>query len=167
MNNQEVCIYFEKNVKEHVNREGKEYVADELVKAGYGQTCGGYFEVVDTMEINRASAEPSQKFHFINYYGQKERNKKNPSYASLHCPQLMLWISEVAGVSSDKLLVAKKIIVEYEEKNKLCGVLNKSGSYLPKEVETKFKKSLEMYKINRIIQKADNWDEVFNEVSQL
>lgn len=165
MNNQEVCTYFENNIKDHKNCEGKEYIADKLLKSGYGQTCGGYLEGVD--KLKREDAEPSQKTHFINYYGNDKRKYNAPSYVRLHCPQLILWIAEVAGVNIDKLQGAERIIIEFENCNDLKGNENKGGSYLGVEVERKFKEMLSFSCVNKIIKDAHDWNEVLSEVKKL
>lgn len=160
MTNEKVCRYMSK-VDAH--RCGKDYVADQLVKEGYGQTCGGYY---NNTTINRESAEPNQKLHFLNYYGNDKKDKY-PSYNQLHCPQLILWIAEVAGVKEEKLFAAKKCIINYEDN---CAKdLIKNGSYLKSGdgVEKKFKDILNMTSVNRIIKESSCWEEVCEKVHAL
>ena len=167
MNNQDVCNYLIQNVKPHVNSAGNVYVADTMVREGYGQTCGGYFDEVPKSAIIPHEAEPSQWFHFITFYSNSKRNTKAPSYSSLHCPQLILWIAEVVGIDRDKLQSARRVVIEYEKPNNLKGDKNKGGSYLPKDIEIEFKEALEIYNVNTIIKDACNWKEVLAKVSDL
>ena len=70
MTNQEfwVCI---KNY-EHSNSNGDELICDIMVKNGLGQTVGGYYDEARRPEwniaIERGSANPSQNFHFLEYF---------------------------------------------------------------------------------------------------
>jgi len=114
MNNGKVCEYV-RTVDPHKNSIGEEYLSDLCVKQGYGQSCGGYLKTCkkDNMKLE----EPSQKEHFINYYGAKA--EKRPTYNYLRCPQLLLFIAEIAGVSRESLETAYKTVIDYESTNEL------------------------------------------------
>ncbi|MGB4661872.1 MAG: hypothetical protein WBI07_22045, partial [Mobilitalea sp.] len=104
MNNGKVCEYV-RTIEPHKNNIGEEYISDLCVKQGYGQSYGGYLKTCKNDDIKLA--EPSQKEHFLNYYGDKA--EKLPTYYYLRCPQLLLFISEIAGVSSKSLDDAYKV----------------------------------------------------------
>ena len=81
MNNKEFWNSIEK-YDVHRNRNNDELVCDMMVKGGFGQTVGGYFEVAEYPKykriIDRSKAEPSQAFHFFEYYiDDKDRSEKN------------------------------------------------------------------------------------------
>lgn len=153
MNNRKVCEHFE-------SLDNKKYIADELVKEGYGQTCGGYYKSkISVQEIK------TNKDHFIKYYSKK--GDKNPSYNRLRCPQLILWIAEVAGIKCDKLLAAKEIITKYEDKENLKGSMKKNGNYLDKNVKREFKEILKIGSINKIIKESPDWKTVKEKVGNL
>lgn len=79
MTNQEIYDYIENNIKDHLEG-NEEYVADQYVKEGYGQICGGYFVEAykKDKEIRKSSAEPSQKWHLLHaYYDVKKETKEN------------------------------------------------------------------------------------------
>ncbi len=167
MINQDVCSYIQDKINAHYNQKGNEYFADFLVKKGYGQNYGGYFDDFQDL-LNTSLAEPNQKLHFINYYMNGNRKDQKPSYASLHCPQLMLWIAEIAGLNDRHLNIAYDFIVTFEEENKLKQS-QKGGNYLKdyEGVEEEFKKLLKIYDINTIIKNSNSWKEVLSEVNKL
>lgn len=167
MINQDVCSYIQEKVSNHYNQKGNEYFADLLVKKGYGQNYGGYFD--DFKEVlNTELAEPNQKLHFTNYYMNCKRKDKKPSYSSLHCPQLILWIAEIAGLNDSHLNSAYNFIVTFEDVNKLKQN-QKAGYYLKdyEGVEEEFKKRVKIYEINTIIKNCDSWKDVLSEVNKL
>ena len=89
MNNRKVCEYISK-ISE------REYLADLCVKQGYGQSCGGY--LTSYSKDNSILTRPSEKRHFLNYYGNEKNAERNPTYYYLRCPQLLLFIAEIAGI---------------------------------------------------------------------
>jgi len=167
MLNQDVCCYIQEKINAHYNQKGNEYFADFLVKKGYGQNFGGYYNDFPDLKTPDL-AEPNQKLHFINFYMNDNRKNNNPSYASLHCPQLMLWIAEIAGLNDRHLNIAYDFIVTFEEENKLKQS-QKGGDYLKnyEGVEKKFKRLLKIYDINTIIKNSNSWKDVFSEVNKL
>lgn len=157
MNNRAVCEAIRKLEKE-------EYIADTCVSAGYGQNCGGYLEVTSKKET---ASRPSEKEHFLSYYGREEIAEKNPTYQYLRCPQLLLFIAEVAGVSKEKLEKAYCILKDYEDKNKVKEK-EKSGNYIWREDEFRaFKLQLQISDVVKIIKVSKDWDEVVKEVKKL
>lgn len=126
MTNQEfwVCI---KNY-EHSNSSGDELICDIMVKIGLGQTVGGYYDEARcpewNIDIKRESADPSQNFHFLEYYikNRYTPNKRNcaPSYNQLKCPQLLMYIAEVAGLPKEQLMDAYNFLESYEENNNIA-----------------------------------------------
>ncbi len=146
INNKEVCEYVN-NIK------CKRFICN--LGKGYGQSCGGYY--------NKDRKE-SEIEHFIFYYKNKE--KKFPSYNRLRCPQLMLFIAEIAGVSKERLDEAKKKVIEYEDENHLKGKKDKNGNYIYRS-DDNFKQLKEIIcinEVNNIIRDANCWDEVREKV---
>lgn len=117
MNNKEFWNSIEK-YDMHRNRNDDELFCDMMVKDGFGQTVGGYFEVAEypkykrKIKIDRSNAEPSQAFHFFEYYidDKKMIVHKKPSYNSLKCPQLIMYIAEMAGLNRQILLKCLEFI---------------------------------------------------------
>ncbi|MCI1673529.1 MAG: hypothetical protein LKI34_04860 [Bifidobacterium tibiigranuli] len=162
MNNREVCEYIS-TVEPHKNNEGKEYISDLCVKEGYGQTCGGYLK--DCEKKGMKSAEPSQKEHFLDYYGDK--GEKSPTYYFLRCPQLLLFIAEIAGLSSERLENAFEILKAYENSENLRNK-EKNGNYIwERQVFRDFKSQMCISDVVRIIRKAKDWDGVKDKVKEL
>lgn len=164
MIHQQVYDYVIKNIPDHL--ENDEYIADEYVKAGYGQIKGGYFDVAykNDVLILKKEAEPSQKWHLIfSYYnGKIENNFNMQSEANLYrimCPQLMLWIAEIAGLNKDVLKSAKVAAINYEKNNN-----TKNSRVIKKMV---LKSALHWDKITTAIKYADKWEDVINEVSKI
>lgn len=170
-----------KEYDEHTNRHDDELVCDMMVKEGLGQTEGGYFEVAEYPKykriIDRSKAEPSQAFHFFEYYIDDEKNNrldKKPSYNSLKCPQLIMYIAEMAGLDRQILLECLKYIRETEESKGLIG-MPKGGGYLEKiklnddnddENRLKeFKKKIHISEIQSIISEGTSYEEVVQKVS--
>lgn len=121
---------------EHCNPNGGELVCDQMVKEGLGQTVGGYFEVANypkyKRSIDKEIAEPSQAFHFFEYYiddNKNNRSNNKPSYACLKCPQLIMYIAEMAGLKREILLECLDFIRKIEEDANLVGT-EKGGAYL-------------------------------------
>lgn len=155
MNNGKVCKYV-RTIEPHKNNIGKEYISDLCVKQGYGQSCGGYLKTCKKDDIK--SSELSQKVHFLNYYSDKA--EKLLAYYYLRCPQLLLFIAEIAGVSSKSLENAYKIVRDYEDDNKLKNK-GKNGNYMwGKQAFRDFKSQIHISDVVRIIRDAENWDEV-------
>ena len=158
MNNRTVCEAISK-LKE------KQYIADKCVKEGYGQNCGGYLGPVSKKDNKVAG--PSEKEHFLTYYGREEVAEKTPTYQYLRCPQLLLFVAEAAGVSEENLKKAYCILKAYEKDNRLEGT-EKSGNYMwGKEEFRAFKLQLQICNVVKIIKAANNWDEVVKEVKKL
>ena len=143
----------------HRNRSDDELVCDMMVKEGLGQTVGGYFEVAKYSKykriIDRSKAEPSQAFHFFEYYIDNEKNNR----------------SEMAGLDRQILLGCLKYIRETEESKGLIG-MPKGGGYLEKiklnndENRLKeFKKKIHISEIQSIISEGTSYEEVVQKVS--
>jgi hypothetical protein len=147
MNNGDVCDYVRRTIDPHKNK----YIADSCVKEGYGQSCGGYLKDCNKKYI-------SQKEHFLNYYDDKA--EKPPTYAYLRCPQLLLFIAEIAGVSRKNLEKAYEIVKNYEDANKLKDD-EKNGNYMwGKPAFRELKSEIHISDVVRIIKEVKNWDVV-------
>ncbi|MBR3591244.1 MAG: hypothetical protein IKL46_00080 [Clostridia bacterium] len=139
-----------------------DFIADECVKDGYGQTCGGY--------LSLKNVEPThitQKDHFLSYYDNLGRKDNKPTFQYLRCPQLLLFIAEIAGMPTIK--EAYNMLKEYEKYNGLYQT-DKSGNYLwgrKDKFLSKFKEKLGIYSLVKIINKANNWDEVKKETEKI
>ena len=163
MTNQQVYEYIS-GLSEH--KEDCDYFADQYVKDGYGQVKGGYFAIAkktDGVVILQEEAEPSQKWHMIDSYykGKIESGFDMQTPASLGrimCPQLMLWIAEIAGLDRDILVRAKLAAIDFEKKQ------NTKNS---REIKNALKEPLHWAEITQIIKLAKDWEEVVNRVSQL
>ena len=155
MNNGKVCEYV-RTIEPHKNNIGEEYISDLCVKQGYGQSCGGYLKTRKKDDIKLA--EPSQKEHFLNYY--EDKSEKLPTYYYLRCPQLLLFIAEIAGVSRKSLKGAYKKVRDYENANKLR-YKEKNANYMwGKKAFRDFKSQIHISDVVRIIRDAENWHEV-------
>lgn len=158
MNNREVCEYV-KTLKE------KEYIADICVNKGYGQTYGGY--LASYSKDDSKLVHPSQQQHFLNYYSNKKNIDKMPAYYFLRCPELLLFIAEIAGVPYIRLLDAYKTLKTYEDSHNLKKT-EKNGNYMWGKQEFKtFKSQLQITPLVRIIRNAKNWEIVKEEASKL
>lgn len=158
MNNREVCDCIRKVSK-------KDYLGDLCVKEGYGQSCGGYLSC-----YNKNKSEfvlPSEREHFLNYYNNEKVIDKKPTYHYLRCPQLILFIAEIAGVSNKRLYNAYELLKNYENQNRIrC--TEKNGNYIwGKDVFRDFKMQLQFNKVNKIICDSKTWDEVIAEVKKI
>lgn len=157
MTNQEVYDYIKASVPDHLD-EG--YFADKYVKEGYGQVKGGYLELayIQKEKIWIESADPSQKWHFIfAYYGEKMKNQQfdmdaNADLKRIMCPQLMLWISEIAGLEKKILKKALNNAIDYEIKYN-----TKNSRIIKREV---LSKDLHWDEITNAIKNAKTWNEV-------
>ena len=157
MNIGDVC----KIVKE-LKDEGYEYIADECVRDGYGQTCGGYLSLKN-IEPTRIT----QKDHFLNYYDNLNRQFNKPTFHHLRCPQLLLFIAEFSGMP--KVEEAYELLKQYEKKNGLYKT-NKSGNYLwgrKDKFLSEFKEKLGIYSLVKIINKVNSWDKVKEEIEKI
>lgn len=164
MNNREVCEYVRK-LDVNKNCEGKEYISDLCVKQGYGQTCGGYLKAYSIDDLKQEI--PSQKEHFLSYYSHKNRIDNMPTYDRLRCPQLLLFIAEIAGISKEILIDAFNIVKNYEEENNIKNKM-KDGNYMCRSKQYgDFKKKLHISSLVNIIRKSENWDEVIEKVKKL
>lgn len=167
-----------KEYDEHRNSYDDELVCDMMVKEGLGQTGGGYFEVAEYPKykriIDRSKAEPSQAFHFFEYYIDDEKNNrsyKKPSYNSLKCPQLIMYIAEMAGLNRQILLECLEFIKKIEENANLVGT-KKKGNYLEKIKVNNCDNCLKEYRlmihireIQDIISKETSYKKIVNRVS--
>lgn len=165
MTNREVCMYIS-TLNPHKNDNNEDYIADRCVIEGYGQTTGGYLD--DLEHIDFKQAEPSQKKHFLDYYSQEIRINKAPSYNRLFCPQLMLFIAEVAGVSRSALVEALEIVKEYENRHKLrYGEKNAVYLFVDRDTFNAFKEKIHIFKVNQAIRNSKDWNEVCEKVRTL
>ena len=165
-----------KKFDEHKNPYGKELVCDQIVIEGLGQTKGGYFETACEPRYNkqviREKAEPSQQFHFFSYYidpKKMNRSEKMPTYANLKCPQLIMYVAEMAGLDAKIVDKAFNFLKDFEEKRGLKET-EKGATYLekiegnPSEV---FKDILHISEIQTIITKSSSYEEIVRKVSRL
>lgn len=155
MNNEKVCDYVRTIDPHQIS------IGDLCVKQGYGQSCGGYLITCKRGKLE----EPSQKEHFLNYYGNKA--EKLPTYNYLRCPQLLLFIAEIAGVSSKRLEDAYKILRDYEDKKDLRNKEKNANYIWGKPDFREFKTKIHINALVRIIRDAYNWDEVRKGISAL
>ena len=156
MNNGEVCKYIE-NPNSNKSLSKDKYIADTCVEEGVGQTCGGYFALKHIK---------LQSDHFLSYYNT--RKDKKPSYCYLRCPQLLLFIAEIAGVPREVLESAYQYLKQYETDNNLIGKNDKNGNYIwGKQVFRDFKRTLKIAEVNKCIQNASNWNDVIIKVNSL
>ncbi|MCW6110142.1 ORF6N domain-containing protein [Clostridium sporogenes] len=162
MNNGKVCEYV-RTIEPHKNNFGEEYISDLCVKQGYGQSCGGYLKTCKKDDIKLA--EPSQKEHFLNYYDDKA--EKLPTYNKLRCPQLLLFIAEIAGVSKKSLKDAYKIVMDYENDNKLRYKEKNANYMLGKQALRDFKSQIHISEVISIIKNAENWNDVIEGTMKL
>ena len=107
MTNKEVCDYV-KTINPKKNSNGEEYISEKCVREGYGQSSGGFYKKANAKDL-------SQKEHFLEYYGKKDKAKNPPTYSYLRCPQLLLFIAEIAGVPREMVEVAYGKIQEYDK----------------------------------------------------
>jgi len=125
----------------------------------------------DNIILIREKAEPSQQFHFFSYYidARIHRSEKKPSYASLKCPQLIMYIVEMAGLDVEIVDKAFNILKDFEEKRGLKET-EKGATYLekiegnPSEV---FKFILHISDIQKIITESSSYEEIVEKVSRL
>lgn len=148
-----------KDIIEYIDKNRVEnYIADEFVANGYGQTTGGY------MKGEKDGCHPSQYEHFINYYSN--HLESSPTFANLWCPELMLFIAEALKVDTKEVCEARDIVISYEEENALKGH-NKNATYLPKDILVTFKNKLKLYKLCKILKENDDWKTIEEEISKL
>lgn len=162
MTNGEVCEVIKKyNFTERASNIGKKYLGDKLSELGYGQNSGGYLIGCEDKVMLVC-----QEKHFLNFYLKKSEDL--PTYHRLHCPQLMLWVAEIAGLRNEYLMSAFNYIIAFEERE---GIKNtsKGGSYLNdyNGVISEFRSILRISKINNIICNSQSWEEVLLNVKEL
>lgn len=163
MTNQQVYEYIS-GLSEH--KMDCDYFADQYVKDGYGQVKGGYFAIAkktDGVVISQEEAEPNQKWHMIDsYYKGKIENgfdmQTPATLGRIMCPQLMLWIAEIAGLKEPYLEKAISEAIDYEDNHKTKD---------SRKIKTVLKGPLHWDEITQIIRFAEDWKEVKNKVSQL
>ena len=165
MTSQEIYNYIKENIEDHLPV--GDYIADEYVKAGYGQVRGGYFEVAYKKDvvILKKTADPSQKWHLLNsYYDEKMKdntfNMQAPAKLNrLMCPQLMMWIAEIAGLDRNILQNAMNAAINFEKMYDI-----KDSRKIKKLV---LNEALHWEEITNIIQLADSWKEVMERVKRI
>ena len=92
-----------KEFDEHKNPYGNELVCDQIVIQGLGQTKGGHFVT---------ACEP----RYIDYIDAKmNRSEKMPTYANLKCPQLIMYIAEMAGLDVEIVDKAFNFLKDFKE----------------------------------------------------
>ncbi|MCD7810848.1 MAG: hypothetical protein LUG91_03185 [Ruminococcus sp.] len=140
-------------LKKNANKD--EYEADKLVNDGYGQTKGGYRDNAQKFNIK----DITQKWHFTeSYYKSIKDTNKKPTFFYLRCPELLIWIAEVAGLNNDLIQKAIDHVKKFEKGNNLVGT-EKSGNYFCSGLQD-LKNILHIYELNKIIGESVNWDEV-------
>ena len=140
--------------------EVEDLFSEKCVKEGYGQNCGGYLEQNKEENI-------SQKQHFLLYYNDAKKDNKLPTYGYLRCPQLLLYIAEIAGISSECVEAAYNTLKTYEDKNNLRDT-NKNGDYMWGTKEFKiFKQKLCIGQLVKIMEAAETWTDVQNKAKTI
>lgn len=165
MTNQELYDYINEHIDPHLKIGN--YIADEYVKEGYGQVRGGYFDVAykNNIVILKETAEPSQKWHLIDsYYAlkQKDGNFNMHTKANLSrimCPQLMLWIAEIAGLNKELIKTAKELAVTYEKEQG-----TKDSRRIKRDV---LKHALRWELITQIIKDTDSWESITKQAGNI
>ncbi len=137
-------------------------IAEDFVAAGYGQTKGGYMK-------QKPHRKPSQLEHFVNYYDDKR--DKLPSFASLWCPELMLFIAEIFEVPRENIVKARDIVAAYEDEYDLRNT-EKKATYLSPQITrsnvlSRFKKALKIYELNEILKNSSTIEEAKRLIIQL
>lgn len=155
MNNQQVCNYVR-----DLDASKTKYLADIWVDNGYGQSCGGYLSAYEYNGVEPKT--PSQKDHFLGYY--KKNQNLSITYHYLRCPQLLLFVAEIAGVPKNCLVTAMDYLAEYESKSNIAKTKDKNGNYMWGKPEFRvFKSMLHISDVVKIIKRAENWDEVLRD----
>ena len=75
------------------------------------------------------------------------------------CPQLMLWIAEIAGLDKDIIRKAMEAAINYEKVNN-----TKDSRMIKKQV---LQDALYWKKITKVIKESNNWDDVILRVQEL
>lgn len=154
MNNGEICRYVRA-----LDYDRKRYVCELCVDEGYGQTCGGYLESNATIS--------TQKEHFLGYYGGGDKVERAPSYHFLRCPQLLLFIAEIAGVSRKRVEDAYEKLKKYEEEEGKKNT-DKNGNYIwGKQILRDIKEQLCISAVVKILKESTSWDEVEAQTREL
>ncbi len=164
MTHQELYDFIKNNINDHTNKNGKPYFADKYVQSGYGQIKGGYFNeaYIRDKEIHMCKAEPSQKWHLlVSYYDYKIENSlinmnEPANLFRIQCPQLMIWIAEIAGLNSKILENAINNAIIYEKTK-----LTKNSRLIKKDV---LNKDLFWKEITNFIKLEKTWQDVVNKV---
>lgn len=147
------------------NAEDKEYIADIFTNEGYGQTSGGYLLSFENHDL--ITNKPSEKEHFLNYYGNDKKVNRYPSYQYLRCPQLLLFISEIVGVPNEKINEACEIIKNFEN-NEGIHSTKKSGNYVWGTQEFRaFKSTLRINMVSKIIHENDSLVDIKENIQRL
>ncbi len=102
MNNKDVLTWIISNYSLDVSEAQSPWYADQFHARGFGQTNGEYGSV-------------AQIAHFVSYYQNERRQEQKPSYNQLLCPELMLFVAELAGAPRRVLTQAADIISAYEQ----------------------------------------------------
>lgn len=137
-------------------------IAKEFVSAGYGQNAGGYMSNVEGIH-------PSQKKHFLSYY--KDKLDRYPSFASLWCPELILFIAEMLGLKREYVEEACEFLKQYEDEHEMHDKVKKA-TYLSfastgENVLEEFKCKLKIYEINDILKRTATIEEAKELIGKL
>jgi len=139
----------------------KYHLAEDFVKEGYGQTTGGY--------LSNTKDHPSQLEHFVNYYCDKI--EKMPTFASLWCPELIIFISEILGVKKEYIIKASEMVKNFEDDNNLKNT-QKNATYLTfrstnSRILKEFKETIKIYDVNDILKKTTSIEEAIRQIEKL
>ena len=130
------------------------FQADEIVKEGHGQNRGGY--------IDSQGREASQKEHFLHYYKDKEK----VTYAYLRCPQLIIFIAEIAGAKEIWLSNAIAILKRYDAAYDKVNASARNGNYFWGKPEFReFKNALHFQNICMWIKRYETLQQVIEQIN--
>lgn len=150
-----------KEINEYLSANANEsnYKADKLTREGYGQTIGAYHNNAKKIGMSN----PTQKWHFtVSYFEYMGDVDSNPTYYSLKCPELLIWIAEVVGLSEKIIDRAIVLLKNYECDNGLVG--KEKGTNCFKPIIGELKKILHITEINKILCDSVSWSEVTEKV---
>ena len=88
-----------------------------------------------------------------------------PTYPWLKCPQLLMYIAEVAGLDSKRLDDAYEFLEKVEKERNLKGT-EKSAKYLKSEELKDYKKLLCISTINKIIKEIEKGEKQGEELRE-
>ncbi len=93
-------------------------ISDDFIH-GYQQKDGGYIEKArdEKLLVDAQQAEPNQKWHFFKAYFESAFDEKILTRDGMardvynrhwHCPELLLWVAEAAGIDTSRVAQASQ-----------------------------------------------------------